>query len=85
MDTQNQILNLMFAAAMYTDAPFGFDLFPHDQQITTQSLTNQSKQFDAFNTLSSHVWMVIHKIDDIIIVKEAMENRVYKCTTSLLA
>ena len=68
----------MFTAAMYTDAPFGYDLFPHDQQITVQSLINQSKQFDAMNTLSSHVWIVIHKIDDTIIVKEAMTARGYQ-------
>ncbi len=68
----------MFTAAMYTDSPFGFELFPHDQQITVTSMTNQSKQFDAFNTLSAHAWIVIHKIDDTHIVKEAMENRGYK-------
>lgn len=78
MYTQKQILNLMFTAAMYHDSPFGFELFPHDQQITTQSLTNQSKQFDAMNTLSNHVWIVVHKIEDTIIVKDAMENRGYK-------
>ena len=68
----------MFTAAMYTDSPFGFDLFPHDQQITVTSMMNQSKQFDAFNTLSAHAWIVVHKIDDTHIVKEAMEMRGYK-------
>jgi hypothetical protein len=68
----------MFTAAMYTDSPFRYELFPHDQQITTQSLVNQSKQFDAMNTLSSHVWIVIHKIDDTIIVKDAMVARGYQ-------
>ena len=78
MYTQKQILHLMFTAAMYHDSPFGFGLFPHDQQITTQSLSNQSKQFDAMNTQANHVWIVIHKIEDTIIVKEAMESRGYK-------
>ena len=63
---------------MYTDAPFGFDLFPHDQQITAQWLISQSKQFDAINTKGNHVWIVIHKGDDQHIVKEAMEDRGYK-------
>ena len=63
---------------MYTDAPFGYELFPHDQQITLQGLTNQSKQFDAINTKESHVWIVIHKVDDIGIVKEAMTARGYQ-------
>ena len=63
---------------MYNDAPFGYDLFPHDQQITTQALINQSKQFDAMNTSTGHVWIVIHKIDDTVIVKEAMVARGYQ-------
>ena len=63
---------------MYTDAPFGYGLFPHDTQITTQGMVNQSKQFDAINTKQAHVWIVIHKMDDTHIVKEAMTTRGYQ-------
>jgi hypothetical protein len=62
---------------MYTDTPYGYDLFPHDQQITVQTLLNQSKQFDAINTKECSVWIVIHKMDDTTIVKEAMTTRGY--------
>ncbi len=68
----------MFVDAMYNDAPFGYDLFPHDQQISVTTLTEQSKQFDAINTKSNHVWIVIHKVDDTHIVREAMVERNYK-------
>ena len=67
-----------FSDAMYNDSPFGYGLFPHDDQITVHTLTEQSKQFDAFNTKSVHVWIVIHKIDDTHIVKEAMTERNYQ-------
>ena len=62
---------------MYTDSPYGYDLFPNDQQITVQSLLGQSKQYDAINTKECSVWIVIHKIDDTHIVKEAMTTRGY--------
>ena len=73
-----QILHNIFTDAMYNDAPFGYDLFPHDEQITTPGLVQQSKQFDAINTKGNHVWIVIHKADDVVIVKEAMVDRGYK-------
>ena len=63
---------------MYNDAPFGYDLFPNDVQITVNNLMEQSKQFDAINTNGTHVWIVIHKIDDTHIVKEAMTERHYQ-------
>ena len=66
------------SAAMYFDAPYDYGLFPHDQQITVNNLTLMSKQFDAINTQSSHVWIVMHKPTDSTIVKEAMEERGYK-------
>jgi len=63
---------------MYNDAPFGYDLFPHDVQITVNNLIEQSKQFDALNTNGTHVWIVIHKIEDTHIVAEAMTERHYQ-------
>ncbi len=63
---------------MYNDTPFGYGLFPHDEQISVHTLTEQSKQFDAFNTKGNHVWIVIHKIDDTHIVREAMVERNYQ-------
>ena len=63
---------------MYNDAPFGFGLFPHDDQISVHTLTEQSKQFDAINTKGNHAWIVIHKNDDTHIVKEAMTERNYQ-------
>ena len=78
MFTPKQILHHIFTDAMYTDNPFGYGLFPNDQQITVQWLMTQSKQFDAINTKGNHVWIVIHKVDDLHIVKEAMEERNYK-------
>lgn len=63
---------------MYNDAPFGYDLFPHDVQITVNNLIEQSKQFDALNTNGTHVWIVIHKIEDTHIVDEAMKERHYQ-------
>ena len=67
-----------FSDAMYNDSPFGYGLFPHDEQISVHTLTEQSKQFDAFNTKGVHVWIVIHKIDDTHIVREAMMERNYQ-------
>jgi hypothetical protein len=63
---------------MYHDTPFGYNLFPFDEQITVQWLATQSKQFDAINTKGNHVWIVIHKIEDTNIVIEAMTDRNYK-------
>lgn len=63
---------------MYNDTPFGYGLFPHDEQISVNTLITQSKQFDAINTKGNHVWIVIHKADDTHIVKEAMIDRGYK-------
>ena len=63
---------------MYFDAPFGFDLFPHDSQLTVNQLLGQSKQFDAINTSTAHSWIVIHKPEDCHIVLEAMRDRNYK-------
>ena len=68
---------------MYNDTPFGYQLFPHDEQISVHTLTEQSKQFDAINTKGVHVWMVIHKIDDTHIVKEAMTERNYQNITQV--
>jgi hypothetical protein len=63
---------------MYFDSPYGYNLFPHDEQITVQALLTQSKQFDAINTQGNHVWIVLHKPDDTHIVKTAMDERNYK-------
>jgi hypothetical protein len=63
---------------MYFDSPYGYDLFPHDQQITTTGLISQSKQFDAFNTQKNHTWIVMHKPTDSLLVQEAMLERGYK-------
>jgi hypothetical protein len=63
---------------MHFDAPYGYELFPHDQQITASSLSVQSRQFDAINTQTNHVWMVMHKPEDTNIVIEAMIDRSYK-------
>jgi hypothetical protein len=77
MYTQKTNTSHFFTEAMYTDAPYGYDLFPHDQQITVHTLLSQSKQFDAINTKECSVWIVIHKMDDTNIVKEAMTTRGY--------
>ena len=62
---------------MYLDSPFGYKIFPHDDQMTVNWLCTQSKQFDAINTKGNHVWIIVHKADDIVIVKEALEDRGY--------
>ena len=38
MITEKQILHHIFIDAMYNDTPFQFDFFPHDEQITVQTL-----------------------------------------------
>ena len=72
------ILHHIFTDAFYNDAPFGYELFPGDDQVTPQWFMTQSKQFDAVNTKGNHVWIVIHKIEDTHIVMEAMKERNYK-------
>ena len=62
---------------MYLDGPFGYKIFPNDDQMTVNWLCTQSKQFDAINTKGNHVWIIVHKADDMVIVKEALEDRGY--------
>ena len=58
--------------------PWGLDLFPHDIQVTSAALVNINKQFDAVQTLSQHVIILLHQPKDTSMVLDVLRDRRYQ-------
>ena len=65
----------MYAACLYGDLPYGYNLFPYDKQETVEGLIGKLKQFDAIQDADNYVVILWHKPMDTHIINEALKNR----------
>jgi hypothetical protein len=59
------------------DMPYGYKLFPLDIQVTPADLDTIGKQFDAINTSSHYVSILMHKTGDSNLVIDHLTQRHY--------
>jgi len=73
-----------YTDASFWDMPYGFGLFPHDNQVTGNMVSTALKQIDAINSRDKNVVMLMHKAADSKLVQDVFEVRQYIYTQAKL-